>query len=225
LGVKYNKKVVELKSTIFPLFNGTIKADKIYKYKYVALKDGKVVEEEKLTRTYSKKTKKINEVYNRTNKKYDVPELPEPFKPMFKMGSKDFEPLPKNVIYNVYANCDKEIYSTLSNKPFLKGEEELNNKTANCTFSIITPKSVFQSTGSIHLVGWLSRHYKKLSWSFKLDNEYLGRKSFKLRAVPNEPTLIREKLAIELFNAVGVPTQEGAYAYFLSIKIHMVYIP
>jgi len=212
LGVKYNKKVVELKSTVFPLFNGTIKADHINKYKYVALKDGKVVEEEKLTRTYTKKTKKINEVYNRTNKKHKVPELPEPFKPMFKMGSKDFEPLPKNVIYNVYANCDKEIYSSLSNNPFLKGEEELNNKTANCTFSIITPNDVFQSTGSIHVVGWLSRHYKKLSWSFKLDNAYLGRKSFKLRAVPNEPTLIREKLAIELFNAVGVPTQEGAYA-------------
>lgn len=58
LGVKYNKKVVELKSTVFPLFNGTIKADHINKYKYVALKDGKVVEEEKLTRTYTKKTKK-----------------------------------------------------------------------------------------------------------------------------------------------------------------------
>jgi len=47
------------------VFNGTIKADRINRYKYVALKDGKVVEEEKLTRIYSKKTKEINEVYNR----------------------------------------------------------------------------------------------------------------------------------------------------------------
>ncbi|KAL6604142.1 coth protein-domain-containing protein [Neocallimastix sp. 'constans'] len=195
------------------VFNGTIKADRINRYKYVALKDGKVVEEEKLTRIYSKKTKEINEVYNRTNKKYDVPDLPEPFKPMFKMGTKDFEPLPKNVIYNLYAKCDKEIYSSLSNEPFLNGEEDhVNNKTALCTFSIITPKSVFETSGSIHLIGWLSRHYKKLSWSVKFDREYLGRKSFKLRALPNDPTLIREKLAMELYNAVGVPTQEGAYA-------------
>jgi len=46
------------------VFNGTVTADNIKKYKYVALnKKGKVVAEESFTRKYS--TTKINEVYNR----------------------------------------------------------------------------------------------------------------------------------------------------------------
>jgi len=212
MGVKYGKKVFELEPSVFPLFNGTIHTHRrIKNYKYVALKDGEVVEEESIDRIYSRRNSKRNEVYNRTNKKHHVPNLPEPFKPMFKMGAEDYQPLPNNVIYNFYASCDKDVYSSLSNEPFKK-REETNDKFANCTFSIISPDSVFETTGTIHLIGWLSRHYKKLSWAVKFDEKFLGRKAMKLRALPNEPTLIRERLATELYNAVGVPVQEGTYA-------------
>jgi len=52
---------------------------------------------------------------------------------------------------------------------------------------------------------------KKVSWGIKLDKKFKGRKSLKVRALANDPTLIREKLATELFSAVGVPVQEGTY--------------
>jgi len=40
----------------------------------------------------------------------------------------------------------------------------------------------------------------------------MGRKAVKLRAMANDPTLIREKLCTELYKASGVPVQEGTYA-------------
>ena len=51
----------------FKVFTGTIEADDIKEYKYVALEPttGVVVEEESKTRYYSDDTSKINEVYNR----------------------------------------------------------------------------------------------------------------------------------------------------------------
>jgi len=149
---------------------------------------------------------------DRTNKNVKVPELPEPFKPMFKMGAKDFKPIPNNVIYNFYAKCNEKDYKFVSDEPFLNATGENNNLNVQCTFTIISPKDTYKSTGTIHLIGWGSRQYKKLSWAVKLDKKFMGRKAFKLRALANEPTLIRERLAEEMYNAVGVPTQQGTYA-------------
>ncbi|OUM65802.1 hypothetical protein PIROE2DRAFT_7128 [Piromyces sp. E2] len=209
LGVKYNNQVYPLKSTLFPLFTGTVNANNIKEYKYVALdQKGKVVEEENFLRTYSNETLNINEVYNSVK----VPELPKPLKPMFKMGSEKFQPIPNNIIYNLYAKCNEKDYSFMTDEPFEENTGSSNNLNVNCTFTIISPKTTFQSPGTIHLIGWGSRKYKKLSWSVKLDEKFMGRKAFKLRAMPNEPTLIRERLATELYHAAGVPTQQGTYA-------------
>jgi len=131
---------------------------------------------------------------------------------MFKMGAEKFNPIPNNLIYNFYAKCNDKDYSFVSNEPFVKATGVSNKLNVNCTFTIISPKDTYQSTGSIHLIGWGSRRYKKLSWAVKLDKKFMGRKAFKLRAVPNEPTLIRERLAEELYNAAGVPVQQGTYA-------------
>ena len=63
------------------------------------------------------------------------------------------------------------------------------------------------------IVGWGSRKYKKLSWNFKFsDGTFLGRKAIKMRGIANDPSLMREKLATEVYKSVGVPVQEGAYA-------------
>ncbi|ORX79365.1 hypothetical protein BCR32DRAFT_246451 [Anaeromyces robustus] len=225
LGVKIENTIYSLEPTLFPLFNGTITADYISEYKYVALnQQGAVVEEESISRTYTDTTSQINEVYNRTNKNIEIPELPEPLKPMFKMGGEDFKPIPNNIIYNFYAKCNDKDYTFVSNEPFLRETEENNDLNVNCTFTIISPKDTYQSTGSIHLIGWGSRQYKKLSWAVKLDKKFMGRKSFKLRAVANEPTLIRERLAEELYNAAGVPTQQGTYArVFINNDIYGLY--
>ncbi|OUM68976.1 hypothetical protein PIROE2DRAFT_3205 [Piromyces sp. E2] len=128
------------------------------------------------------------------------------------MGAEKFRPIPNNIIYNFYAKCNEDDYEFVSNQPYVRATKLSNNINVNCTFTIISPEDTFQSTGSIHLIGWGSRQYKKLSWAVKLDKKFMGRKAFKLRAMANEPTLIRERLAEELYNAVGVPSQQGTYA-------------
>jgi len=134
---------------------------------------------------------------------------------MFPMGIDKFKPIPNNVIYNIYADCDKDGYNYVSSSPFITGDsgnKKQNNINVNCTITIISPHNSFKSTGTIHLVGFGSRLFKKLTWAFKFDERFLGRRAIKLRAMANDPTLVREKLATELYKAVGVPVQEGTYA-------------
>jgi len=126
------------------------------------------------------------------------------------MGSEKFLPFQNNVIYNVYANCDEDSYTDLSSFPFKDGSK--NKSTVNCIINIASPYSLYSSTGNIHVLGYGSRTYRKLSWGFKFDKKFLGRKSVKLRAMANDPTLIREKLSQEVYKSVGVPVQEGTYA-------------
>lgn len=212
LGVKHGETVTPLTASPFPLFTGQVENNNIDKYKYVVLDgSGKIVEEETIERTYSSDSSKINEVYNRTNKNVEIPKLPEPFKKMFRMGIEQFQPFPNNIIYNVYAKCNETDYEYISNNPFLESEKR-NDMPVNCTISIISPDQTFQSTGTASIFGYGSRFYKKVSWTMKLDKKFLGRKTIKLRAMANDPTLIREKLTTELFKAVSVPVQEGTYA-------------
>jgi len=214
LGVKYNNQIANLSSTYFPLFTGTVNADNIDKYKYVVMDGtGAVVEEEKFERVYSDKNDKLNEVYNRTNKNIEIPKLPEPLSVDYKMGSKNFQPFPKNVIYNIYANCNEADYNDRKNNPFIG--ETRNNLPVNCTINIISPEHVYQGTGSIHIVGYGSRLYKKLSWILKLDKKFMGRKSVKIRAVADDLTLMHDKISADLYRAMGVPVQEGTYARFM----------
>jgi len=211
LGVRVGDVEQRLTSTIFPLFTGSVEANND-KYRYVAYDgNGDVVAIEEFERSYTKDTPNTNEVFNRIDKKIEVPSLPEPFKPMFKMGTEKFQPFPKDTIYNVYADCDERVYKAITDSPFLEDDEE-NKTPTNCTINIISPSATFQTTGQFKILGYGSRLYKKLSWHVKFDKKFLGRKSIKLRAMANDPTLVREKLTTELYRAVGVPIQEGTYA-------------
>jgi len=222
LGVKYGETVKPLTSDHFPLFTGNVEADDIKEYHYVALDaTNKVIEEETIKRTYTDKTATLNEVYNRNNKEVNVPNLPRPFKGMYKMGSDKFQPLPKNVIYNVYAKCNETQYSQIVNTPFNTEEGE---QFANCTINIVSPDNVYSTDGSIHAIGFGSRLYKKLSFGLKFDKKILGRKGLKLRAMALDASLVREQVATELFKASGVPVQEGTYArLFLNNHIFGLY--
>jgi len=210
LGVKFDNNVVPLTSTNFPLFTGSVEADNISQFNYVAIDgNGELIDEESIIRNYE--DKKSNDVYNRQPKDIQIPRLDEPFKRQFSMGSEKLQPLPTNVIYNVYANCDINGYTEISTFPF--SEDGAANRTpVNCTFNIVAPDYQFTSSGNAHILGYGSRTYRKLSWGFKFDKKFLGRKSVKMRAMASDPTLIREKLCIELYKSVGVPVQEGTYA-------------
>jgi len=211
MGVKYNNEVVKMTSEIFPLYTTTIEAGSSKNYKYVLLdKSGKVVEEEYFERTYNEAYANINEVYERTTKNISVPSLPKVFDPLYKAGTDKYQEFPKNEIYTIYAKCDESAYDNLKHNPFINTSK--NNNVANCTINFVSPSSAESKTGQLQLVGYNSRTYKKLSWKFKLDKKILGRKTLKVRALASDPTLMRDKLASELYRSVGVPTYSGAYA-------------
>jgi len=210
IGVKYNNQLTQLTTSAFPLFTGTVNADKIDNYKYVVMeKDGKVIEEESINRVYSENNSIINEVYNRTNKKVDVLELPKVYSSEYKKGSDKYPDYPLNEIFNIYAKCDNT-YESLKNQPFI--DDKRNDVPTNCTFNIITPTEHYVTSGSAHIIGYGSRLYKKVSWGFKFDTKIMGRKAIKIRALANDPTLMREKISADLYNSVGVPVQRGVYA-------------
>jgi len=223
IGVRVGDVEQKLTSTIFPLFSGSVEANND-KYRYVAYdENGDVVSIEEFERSYTKDTPNKNEVFNRIDKTIEVPSLPEPFKPMFKMGTDKFKPLPKDTIYNFYADCDEKIYREITDSPFINGDEE-NKTPVNCTINIISPTATYKTTGQLNILGYGSRLYKKLSWHVKFDEKFLGRKAVKLRAMANDPTLVREKLTTELYRAVGVPVQEGSYArVFINGDIYGLY--
>jgi len=131
---------------------------------------------------------------------------------MFPMGTDKYQPLP-NVVYNVYANCEKKSYTDLVTRPFLE-EDEQNEGESKCNITIVSPEEVFQTTGSVHVIGYGSRLYKKLSWTIKFDEKFMGRKAVKMRAMANDPSLVREKFASELYKSAGIPVQECTYARF-----------
>ncbi|ORX87472.1 hypothetical protein BCR32DRAFT_264237 [Anaeromyces robustus] len=211
IGVKYNNQLTQLSTSAFPLFTGVVNADKIDNYKYVVMeKDGKVIEEESINRVYSESNSIINEVYNRTTKTVDVIDLPKVFNSEYKNNSEKYPDFPLNEIFNIYAKCDNT-YDTLKNQPFLE-DKKRNDVPTNCTFNIITPNEHYLTTGSAHIIGYGSRLYKKVSWGLKFDSKIMGRKAVKIRALANDPTLMREKISADLYNSVGVPVQRGVYA-------------
>jgi len=142
------------------------------------------------------------------------------------MGTEKYQPIPDNVIYNVYAKCDEIGYANATTNPFFNGREIRNEMKVPCSITIISPDSVFQSEGTVRLIGFGSRLYKKLSWSIQFtDKKFFGRKTVKMRGMAGDRSLMREKLATELYKSAGVPVQEGAYArFFINDDIYGLYL-
>jgi hypothetical protein len=213
IGLKYQNKIIKMESTVFPVFTTTIEPEQNdLKYKYVLLdKNGNVVDEETNSRSYdSKATPTTYEVYNRLRKDVKVPSLTKVYNINYIKSSENYQPYDDSQIYNVYANCNEDDYKKLKYNPFLNNLR--NDGFANCTINFVSRNEVFERTGSLQLIGFDSRKYKKLSWKIKLDKKILGRKTIKLRSNANDVTMMRDKINTELYKALGVPTYSSAYA-------------
>ncbi|ORX67708.1 hypothetical protein BCR32DRAFT_250411 [Anaeromyces robustus] len=217
IGLKYNNKVLKMEPSVFPLFTTTIESESSKNYKYVLLdKDGNVVEEEEIKRTYTSETSSINEVYNRENKVVDIPPLPKVYDPLFKSGTNKYQEYDDNEIYTLYAKCDESEYNNLKYNPFLSDGVK-NENTTNCIINFITKTKNYQRNATLELTGYDSRLYKKLSWKFKLNKKILGRKSLKFRATYSSAysRVIINDDVYGLYNIVDVPNKR-----WLSSAIH-----
>lgn len=173
LGLKYENKIIKMKSVDFPVFTTSIDSGKSTSYRYVVLDNaGKVISEEDFVRNYSSQVATINEVFNRKTKTVSIKSIPQIFEPFFTNGTADYKNYEDDQIYNVYAKCNEESYKNLKYNPFLDEDyDEKNESSSECTVTFVTKTSVYKTTGKLQLVGYNSRLFKKLSWKIKLDKK------------------------------------------------------
>ncbi|KAI8086154.1 coth protein-domain-containing protein [Halteromyces radiatus] len=94
-------------------------------------------------------------------------------------------------------------------------DQVMEDITVKSTITYISSDKVKEfSNCSFSVGGRSSKRFTKLPYKFKLDGkEHLGGYSkFKLRASTSDPSFVREKIATDLYYAVGRPTTLVSYA-------------
>ncbi|KAF9439242.1 hypothetical protein BGZ76_007443 [Entomortierella beljakovae] len=91
-----------------------------------------------------------------------------------------------------------------------------HNEAINTDFRFINSRLVYNAPGvALEIFGKSSRNFRKLSFKFTFDTTknqtFFDRPNIKLCAEGYDPTMIREKLYIDILNSVGVRTQQGAW--------------
>lgn len=97
-------------------------------------------------------------------------------------------------------------------------------------FRFINAKTVYtQNNITLKTSGKSSKGFAKQSYKISFDTDYnqtfFSRPNLKLRAEATEPTMMREKLYINMLNSVGVPTQQGSYVrLFINSEPYGIYL-
>ncbi|KAF9413423.1 hypothetical protein BGZ94_000734 [Podila epigama] len=213
-GVLVDGKVTKLTttSTTFPLWSGkVVGASAGSEYKYVKL-DGSNNNEVLSQEGFSRKLEDPvaiatrNDFYERPFTKLDLPEVPLVYDPWPMSNSKVFD---ENQIATFHLTVDEGQWEKI-----LKKSEGSNPIKANIRF--INAKMVHNVENvSFGVSGKSSMEFKKQAFKFEFKKElnqtFFGRPSIKLRSETSDPTMMREKLYIDVLNAMGVPTQQGVW--------------
>jgi len=133
---------------------------------------------------------------------------------------RDFE-IFDNTILNIDVKFPDEKYEELMKAIQINAEStkvenvqsltdyEIHNATI--TFSYDDKKEVFENC-SFKTGGMFSRSNQKVGFNIKLSRDFLGRKSFKVRAEFNDYTHMRQKLSYDIFNRSGEPSVQAAFS-------------
>ncbi|KAG2223187.1 hypothetical protein INT45_011533 [Circinella minor] len=189
-------------------FTGTAPAPK-ETYHYVILDaQGNNVATEAIERRLINEQSSGNEFFNRTTF-HQVPELPQAYHPIYPPLFSDM-------------NKSDEIATIIMQANMTAVNEILQNPLGNHEYAMvqemayINNKDVFKFRSSgFRNSGKSSKEFTRQSFKVKL-NEYLvdgeenqllfGRTTVKLRAQPGDPTMMREKLALDCLAATGAAT-------------------
>ncbi|KAG0273343.1 hypothetical protein BGZ95_010849 [Linnemannia exigua] len=210
-GVQIDGKVTKLvtNSTTFPLWSITLPTSTSSPYKYVKLDGaGNTLLAEDFTRTLKDALVLATdfEVFDREVTDYKVPLVPLVYDPWEASKTKVFD---DGVIATIHLTGDAGLWEAILMKP----EEAV---PMNANFRYINDKVVHSVNNiTIGVSGKSSMEFNKqaikLEFDTKQNQSFFSRPSVKLRSESSDPTMIREKLYIDVLNAVGVPTQQGAW--------------
>ncbi|KAG0027398.1 hypothetical protein BGZ81_005664 [Podila clonocystis] len=211
-GVSVNSQITKLvtSSLTFPLWTGTVAgASAASEYKYVKLDGaGAPILEETFVRRLEDPTdvQTRNEFFERPVTKTQLPNVPLVYEPWPMSDSKAFD---DEQIATFHLTADEGQFEAM-----LRAPTEARPTKANVRY--INTKVVHNVDNvTLGLSGKSSMDFNKMAFKLEFDTSYnqsfFSRPSIKLRSESSDPTMIREKLYIDMLNVMGVPTQQGAW--------------
>ncbi|KAF9581392.1 hypothetical protein BGW38_001612 [Lunasporangiospora selenospora] len=95
-------------------------------------------------------------------------------------------------------------------------QNPFNDKEYRINFRFISSKTIHsQRNVTMKTAGKSSKEHSKQSYKIEFDTKYnqtfFSRPNIKLRSMVMDPTLMREKVYIDMLNSAGVPSQQGAW--------------
>ncbi|KAI9362308.1 coth protein-domain-containing protein [Pilaira anomala] len=151
-----------------------------------------------------------NEFFGRSRTLYDIPAIPRAFNPIYPAFD---SPMSRdNEISTLILNADMKGVNT-----FLKDPTGDNDWAQVYNISYISHDAIYTFEGAgIKNSGQSSKEMAKQSLKIKFNkfnkatkDRLFNRRSFKLRAEANEPTMAREKLMMDTLAAAGAATLES----------------
>ncbi|KAG0052932.1 hypothetical protein BGZ83_001953 [Gryganskiella cystojenkinii] len=211
-GVSINGAITKLTAneSTFPVWTGTVPGTiSSVQYQYVELNAaGTAVKTENFTRTLQNTTSThtYNEFFERQTTKWTLPHIPYTYLATWPSYSKVFN---DDEIATIHLTADPSQIAALKSNPALATDIRVN-------FRWIDHKMIYDQTNiTFKTSGKSSKDYQKQAYKFSFDTTYnqsfFSRPNLKLRSEATDPTLMREKIYIDMLNAVGVPTQQGQY--------------
>ncbi|KAL6613666.1 coth protein-domain-containing protein [Neocallimastix sp. 'constans'] len=203
--VVINNKHYEMTEYEYPVYNATIDVDPPVKYHYI-LGDS----EEDFDRVVDGHFT-LNDFFNREHTVIQHPLLP--------LAYNESALQKKSKLYDDTFVATVLIDVTEDDLEYLYNNSNVANiKYENIKVIYVSPYTVKNfNNAKFGLSGQSTLTAAKLSYKLtglKTDDnkELFGRTSIKLRAEHMDPTLIREKIYIDILNSLGVPTAQGTFA-------------
>ncbi|KAG0281798.1 hypothetical protein BGZ96_001018 [Linnemannia gamsii] len=208
----------------FPVHSGVVPGTtSAVQYSYVELNPaGTVVKTEPFVRKLINEThtRTENEFFERQTTTWELPKLPYTYMATYPSKTQAFKQKQIATIHITAAVAEMQEMNTAPKA----------DKDYRVTFRFINSDTIYtQRNISLQTAGKSSKEHSKQSFKFKFDTDFnqtfFSRPNIKLRSMVQDPTMIREKLYIDVLNSVGIPTQQGAWVrLFVNNKPYGLYL-
>ncbi|KAF9364994.1 hypothetical protein BGX34_011753 [Mortierella sp. NVP85] len=208
----------------FPVWKGTVPGvDGTVQYQYVETNaQGGAVKTESFVRSLHNQTatSTYNEFFERQTTVWELPKLPYTYLATYPSKTRAFK---QKQIATIHLTAPVASITEMMANP-------TNDKDYKVNFRFINSDIIHsQNNITFSTSGKSSKEFAKQAYMFQFDTEYnqtfFSRPNIKLRSMVNDPSMIREKLYIDMLNSVGVPTQQGAWVrLFINNEPYGVYL-
>ncbi|KAF9987658.1 hypothetical protein BGZ75_000305 [Mortierella antarctica] len=224
--VEVNGELHPLRSTkdSFPLWSTKVMGVSApSSYRYVQLNHNKrVVAREEFVRSLTGRTTTPNEFFNRENTFTVLPGIKQVYKDV---RPKDIGVFDGTQIATIHLTMDPAKFEDMMNHP-----KDENRERVPATFRFINAHKVYSTNDvKVKISGHGSRKFRKVSLHVEFEKTKKGmffdRSAIKLRAEYNDPTMIREKLYLDLLDSVGVGSSQGSFTrVYVNGKPHGLFL-